>query len=415
MITRQTKLSNNQVYAKIGAMIHRRSIVLASIFLMVLVAASLVIKIAQGYRPDISTKSLLPSGLLVATSVPDGAQLYIDGRLKSATNTTLNLSPDEYEVEIKKDGYTSWKKTLTIKKELVTQTDAYLFPTFPNLQSLTFTGAQNPILSPDSQKVVFTVSQSSVDKNGLWVLDLGERPFGLPRDPRKIVASTPGGLDFSEAELEWSPDSKQILATLITENKTEIFLLEANQLNPATRLVDITNQLTIIKADWKEEEELRFKSQSAKLPPPLLEVLTGTVADILFSLDETKILYTATASAQIPEELIPPLPAASTQPEERSLKPGKIYVYDLKEDKNFYIMDKDETKKFAWFPTSKHIFIVQREKISILEYDSTNWIDVYTGPFEEVFASPFPAGNRILVLTTLGKDTPPNLYAISLR
>ena len=120
-----------------------------------------MIKLAQGYRPDFSTKSLLPNGLLVATSNPNGAQLYIDGRLKSATNTTLNLSPGEYEVEIKKDGYIPWKKTLIIKKELVTKTDAYLFPTFPDFKPLTFTGVESPILSPDGQKVVFAVSENS--------------------------------------------------------------------------------------------------------------------------------------------------------------------------------------------------------------------------------------------------------------
>lgn len=396
-------------------MIRRRSIVLLSISLMVLVGAYFVIRLAQGYSPDISTRSLRPSGILVATSIPDGAQLYIDGHLKSATNTTINLTPGEYEVEIKKDGYSSWKKILTIKKELVAKTDAYLFPTFPNLQSLTFTGAQNPFLSPDGQKVVFAVSESSVDKDGLWVLDLGDRPLGLPRDPRKIIASAPGGRDFVLAELEWSPDSKQILATLTTGPRQENFLLEANQLNPANRLIDVTSQLTVIRADWEKEEQLRFKAQSAKLPPKLLEILTNSVADIQFSLDETKILYTATASAQIPEGLIQPLPAASTQPENRNLEPKKIYVYDIKEDRNFYLMDGDETKKLAWFPTSKHIFIVQEGKITITEYDNTNWVEVYTGPFEDSFAYSFPAGNRILVLTTLGKETPPNLYAISLR
>lgn len=382
---------------------------------MVLIGAFWVIRLAQGYRPDLSTKSLRPSGILVATSIPDGAQVYIDGRLKSATNTTINLAPDEYEVEIKKDGYTSWKKTLTIQKELVTKTDAYLFPTFPNLQSLTFTGAQNPLLSPDGQKVVFAVSESSVDKDGLWVLDLGDRPFGLPRDPRKIVDSTPGGRDFALAKLEWSPDSKQILATLTIGTREENFLLEANQVNLANRLIDVTDQLTAIRADWEEDERVMFKAQSAKLPPELLEILTSSTEDIQFSLDETKILYTATASAQIPEDLLPPLPSTSTQPENRSLEPGKIYIFDLKEDKNFFLMDEEESKKLAWFPTSKHIFLVQEGKITILEYDSTNWVDVYTGPFEDSFAFPFPSGNRILVLTALGKETPPNLYAISLK
>ncbi len=407
-------MSNNQLCDKIQPM-RKRSIVLATIFLLVIAGAFLVIRLAQGYRPDITTKSLRPSGLLVATSIPDGAQIYLDSRLASATNTTISLSPGDYEVEIKRDGFTSWKKTLTIKKELVTKAEAYLFPTFPNLQSLTFTGAESPLLSPDGQKVVFAVSGNSVEKDGLWVLDLGDRPLGLPRDPRKIVASAPGGRDFSQAEIAWSPDSKQILATFKARVAEENILLDANQLNPPTLLVDVSERLEIIQAGWEKDEQLKLEAQLAKLPPELQELLPDTVKDIQFSVDETKILYTATASAQITEELIPPLPSTNTQPESRNLEPGKIYVYDLKEDKNFYIMDEDDTKKIAWFPTSKNIFLVQEGTITILEYDNTNWIDVYTGPFEDMYAFPFPAGNRILVLTTLGKDTPPNLYAISLR
>jgi len=405
----------------------KRLLIFASLFLAIFVVAFLVIKIAQGYRPDFSDWSFRPNGLLVATSIPDGAQLFIDGKLVSATNTTLNLPPGKYQVEIKKDGFTPWRKTLQIKKELVTKTDAYLFPAFPDLRPLTFTGAQNPVLSPDGQKVVFAVSGASIGKNGLWVLDLADRPLGFNREPRQIIRSAPRGRDFAQSTYRWSPDSKQILVTLknrpgkkpgqiIEEN----FLLDAGQLNLETNLVDITQGLPGIFRRWEEEKTLREKAQISKLPRKLLKVLENSTKEILFSPDETKILYTATASASLPAEIIPPLPAASSQPETRQLEPGKIYVYDLKEDKNFFIIEEKKIQNshhraLSWFPTSKHLFLVQKEKITLLEYDNTNWVDIYSGPFENSFAFPFPAGNKILILTALGKETPPNLYAISLR
>ena len=380
----------------------------------ILVIAFLVIKLAQGYRPDISRRTLRPTGLLVATSIPDGAQLWLDGKLTSATNTTLNLSPDEYQVEIKKDGFSSWKKKLKIEKELVTKTDAYLFSTFPDFKALTFTGAAKPSLSPDGQKVVFAVSGASAGKDGLWILDLADRPLGLSREPRQIIQSALKGRDFAKGEYQWSPDSKQILVTLsLSKSKEENFLLDSDRLNPATDLIDVTDNLVGIKQRWQQEEKIRQDAQLSKLPPKLLETIDSRVADIQFSPDETKILYTATASASIPQGIISPLPASSTQPESRNLEPGKVYVYDLKEDKNFSIGN--YSPKASWFPTSKHIFLVQKDKISIIEYDGTNLVDVYSGPFENSFAFPFPAGNRLLVLTSIGKDTPPNLYAISLR
>jgi len=397
-------------------------------------ASVIAIKIGQGYRPDFSTKSLRPTGLLVATSTPDGAQVYIDGKLKTATNATLNLSPGEYEVEIKKDGFFPWKKTLEIKKELVTKTDAYLFSSFPDLRALTFTGAQNPVLSPEGTRVAYAVASpsASLEKQGLWVLDLTDRPLGLSREPRQIVANTPQ-LDFSQAELRWSPDGKQILATFKTEvgkgktAKTRIqnFLLDAEKTNPSSALTDITPTINLLFQSWEKNQQARFQAQISKLPEKLLSTFTDNTANIQFSPDETKILYIATASATIPEGLIPLPPVVSTQKEERDIKPGRVYVYDLKEDKNFFIGEisnyqqvsglKLQASGYSWFPTSKHIFIVQKDKIIIKEYDGTNETVVWSGPFVNSFAFPFPAGNRILILTSLGKDIPSNLYAVSLR
>lgn len=416
-----------------------------TIFLILATAISslafFVIKLAQGYRPDLTTKTLRPTGLLVATSTPDGAQLWLNSQLKSATNTTLNLPPGEYQVEIKKDGFTSWQKTLSIKKELVVQTDAHLFSTYPDLKALTFTGATRPLPSPDGQKVFFAVSGASLGKNGLWVLDLADRPLGLSRQPRLIITSAPGGRDFAQSEYHWSPDSKQILMTLTNrpgpggKTSTENFLLETDRLNSAVNLVDISASLPSLLERWQEEETIRQNAQLSKLPEELLEVFEASVADIQFAPDENKIFYTATASATIPEEIISPLPAANSQPEEREIKPGRVYVYDLKEDRNFFIMEApalpdstvspkvaagdrstiSPTSPISWFPTSKHLFLLQKGKISIIEYDGTNLIDVYSGPFEDSFAFPFPDSRRILVLTAVSQDAPPNLYAISLR
>ena len=82
------------------------------------------------------------TGLLHATSTPKGAEVYIDGKLTSITDNTIYLSPGTYEVEIKMDGYSSWKKNILIEKSLVSQTNANLFPYSPSLSSLTFTGVQ---------------------------------------------------------------------------------------------------------------------------------------------------------------------------------------------------------------------------------------------------------------------------------
>ena len=399
-------------------MIGKRTLIFLTILLAIFGSTIFVIKLAKGYKPDFSQKTFRATGLLVATSIPDGGQIFVDGKLKSATNTTISLSPDTYEVEIKKDGFNLWKKTLKIEKELVVKTEAYLFPQVPDLKALTFTGAANPTLSPDETKVVYSVSKAEIGKNGLWVQELSELPFGISHEPRQILQSAPGGRDFSKATFRWSQDSKQVLVTLKSGKTEENFLIDPNTLNSATELIDVTSNLPIIRQQWEKEEKQKRNQRLTKLPPELLEILKSGSKDIVFSLDETKILYTATASAQIKDNLIPQIPAASTQKQERTLKPGQTYIYDIKEDRNFLITEtgqKTEGLALSWFPTSKHLIQVEKEKITIMEYDGTNRTVVYFGPYEFPFAFPFPSGNKILILTALGKDQPFNLYAVSLR
>ena len=86
---------------------------------------------ARGYRFDLKTLRFQPNGILVIKSEPDGASVFINNELKTATNATLSLSPGTYDVEVKKDGFFTWYKRLTIEKEVVTQASASLFKNVP--------------------------------------------------------------------------------------------------------------------------------------------------------------------------------------------------------------------------------------------------------------------------------------------
>ena len=113
-----------------GLFINRIFVTVFSL-IFIIVGTLFAVQLGKGYRP--SRDGLLqPTGLLSANSFPTGAQVFIDGRLVTATNNTMNLEPGEYEVEIRKEGFTSWAKRLNIQKELVTQTNALLFPSAPS-------------------------------------------------------------------------------------------------------------------------------------------------------------------------------------------------------------------------------------------------------------------------------------------
>lgn len=404
-------------------------------FLVVLtaipIATYIASRYARGERFDVKTKRLTSTGMLVATSVPDGAALYLDAKLKTATDDTINLVPGEYFVELKKDGYYPWAKTIRIEEEMVQKTEATLFSTFPSLQSLTFTGAERPVIAPNEQRVVFAVATGSAEKKGLWVLDLSNRPLGLAREPRQLVTDT-ATRAFSAATYLWSPDGKEILLTLEAPNRrTENFILDPERTLANNELIDITPNLPTIITEWTTEATLRQEEQLAKLPAILRDFLVANTNHVTFSPDMKKIVYVGQKKATLNPVAANPLPASTIQPDDRTIEPDVIYVYDLLEDRNFRLLaapqdfldDEPKTElealiqpsPVAWLYTSRHLFLVRENRATVVEYDSTNWTDVYTGPMEDDFAFPFPTGDKLVILATLGENQPSNLYAVTIR
>ncbi len=430
---------------------------------VIVTGSYLAIKYAQGnYR--LTKNGVLPeSGLLSANSFPTGAQVFVNDRLVTATDDTLYLEPGIYNIKLVKDGYSTWEKEIEIKKELVSQTDARLFPAAPSLTPLTFTGAENVLPSPDGRKIVYyTASASAEAKNGLYVLELSDNLIPFQKTSRQIAEDVPS-YNLQEADFIWSPESTQLM--VITPLKQVI--LNINQNNNLLSLPDITFRRRQILSEWEEDMYLRERQYLAEFPDEVIAIATQSAKNVYLSPDKKSLLYTATASAVLPENLIPPVPAASTQPEKRQLEPGEIYVYDREEDKNFKIAAEtgnelkftkslladdlylnrpltlssspsaftklqatssaQTARKFniyhtslfintlQWFADSKHLLFAKDDRIQVISYDGTNNTTLYSGPFAENFIYPWPDGSRLVILTSFSPDSPKNLYTVELK
>ena len=143
---------------------------------------------ARGSRFSLKTFKFLPNGILVVKSEPDGASVYVNGDLKTATNATIFLSPGTYDLEVKKDGFFGWSKRIEVSKEVVTQANVSLFKNVPSLSPITFEGAGSPVVSPGGTKIAFTTPVSSStppDKAGLYTIDTYNLPLGFSKDPKR--------------------------------------------------------------------------------------------------------------------------------------------------------------------------------------------------------------------------------------
>ena len=430
----------------------------------------LAVQIGKGYRP--TTQGLTGTGLLAANSFPSGAQVYLDGKLATATDDTLSLAPGQYTVTIKKEGYLPWEKTLSLQKELVTQTNATLFKSVASLTPLTLNGAANVTPSPDGQKIAFVVATASATaKNGLYILDVSSNTLSLQRDPRQI-SKAPTNFKLTESTFLWSPNSQQILVHNQTKSGIETnYLLDITTMNDFDSMPDVSPRLSIILSQWEEDIVLRETKQFVLLPEALQQIATQSATNLYFSPNEERVLFTATAAAVIPDNLLPKPVSPDTQPEDRNLQPNHLYIYDLTQDKNYHLGEFPTTATtrnlllqtlytpdsasisasplpittydhlqvpgdftatalnfkvhyssifvdgFQWYPDSAHLLITYPDRIDVVESDATNWVTLYSGPFDNHFAYPWPDGSKLIILTNLNPATSnsPNLYTVDIR
>jgi len=409
----------------------------------------LIIAYGRGYRFNFKNKSVGSTGLITATSDPIGAFVSIDGKRYGATNTNIPIQPGWYEVTIAKDAYQPWSKKIRVQGEILAKADAMLFPINPSLSAITTSGVVRPVLSPDGTKLAYnitpnpqaTLSATPLSKPGLYVLDLVDKPLGINRDARQILAASI--LNTEDATLTWSPDGKQILieTTATRTGLPQYYLVDSDRTNAVPTPVGVSEQLT---TEWGNQKALIEHERLLPLKEDFINTATASMNILSFSPDELKILYEATDAATIPIIITPRKIGTNSTEETRDILPGNLYVYDVKEDKNYNLgsaesygiisqkglpqqqkLSSEEMESqtratsipLQWLPTSRHLILAGSDKIDIMEYDGTNRTTVYAGPFEDGFVVPWTNASKLVILTNLNPKVQENanLYTVNIR
>ena len=401
----------------------KKLIIPVLIVLFLIAGTIVVVLLGRGYGLNLNGSGpiLAGTGLLVATSSPDGAQVIINGHLTTATDNTINLAPGDYDVKIFKEGYFPWEKKITVKKEVVSKADALLFPTAPQLASITNVGILNPVIDPSLTKIAYAVASQSAVKNGIYILDMSSRPILTLQNASSQIAQDVANT-FSSSTFTWSPDSAQILANIETKQNTFTkYLLQTNTLNQTPQ--DVTETIASVDNAWQSIKTDKDTALINSLPRKLRPVVADNFAILQWSSDETKILYQASQSATIPLIINPALIGTNSTPQVRNITKGEVYVYDIKEDRNYLILSSLPTTQFnsgelpiMWYPDSKHLVYVHDGRIDMMEYDAQNQTTVYAGPFVDDYVFPWPDATQLVILTNLGNpNIIPNLYKIGLK
>lgn len=357
-----------------------------SIVTLVIIAivAGVAIFLAKGYTFSPKEKRIVGTGIITVTSEPDAASVYIDGHLTTATNATVSsLSPKDYSVKIIKEGFIPWEKKVTVNEGLVTAVKVTLFPAIPTIYPLTFNGVESPTLSPDGSKLAYIVPASAAKKAGVWVwTQTRNQPISFARsaEPHQIAQNV--SIDFSKAQLRWSSDSKQVLATIGNNS----YLLDSSNLNSDPRDIEPTLQATL--KSWDDDSKSKDEARVLAIKDTSLRQIASTSAIVRWSPDETKFM------------------AGKTE--------GDLKVYNLEDKKNHSL---PEARSHIWLPDSMHIILIEEGTISIADFDGTNRAVIYAGSFQDDFVFPWLDSSRLVIISSFPTPTAsePNLYGVNLK
>lgn len=349
---------------------------------VIALAASIAIFLAKGYRVSPTEKRIVGTGIITVSSEPDAASVFVDGHLTTATDATISsLTPKKYSVRVVKEGFIPWERDIEVKEGMVSEVKITLFPAIPTIYPLTFNSVANPVLSPDGSKLAYIVPSSK--KAGVWVWTMVKnQPIAFARSSEPHQVATSQTADFSKATLRFSPDSKQILATVDSNN----YLLDSENMNNDPR--DITPILDATFKGWEEDIKAKDAIRVENIKDLRIRNIASSSASLRWSPDETKFMALSDSS--------------------------DTKVYDLEDGKDYSI---PAAKQHYWLPNSRHIILVEESAISLVDFDGTNKAVIYAGNFLDNFVFPWPDSSRLVIISTFPTPTAsePNLYGINLR
>lgn len=373
--------------------------------LAILVGISTVLYLyTSGYRLEKSlnnTIDVTKTGMISAKSFPEGASVYLNGKLETATNDTVSgIEPGSHKLKINKKGFVEWTKEIEVFPELVTDITAVLVSESPRLEPLTNTGAKSPSISPSLNKLAYFSSDD--EKPGIWVIPLsGPGGISLFRSNPTIAIQDTRFTKYSDGtNIEWGPEENQLLV----EGANEVFYLVDLEINTAEttgspQLVRETWNKTLLKKKTDFVEKLEIDDNIKNL---------AISDEAIWSPDEKKIFFSVVSGDKTQYKVYnfeKPLP-----------------IGEKVETLVFETNTADPQPIFSWYSDSFHLIMVEGDientkegTLSLIRIDGTNKAEIYNNTLysDNVFST--PGGDKVIILTSFKSSDRTDLYTVSIR
>jgi len=360
----------------------------------------------MGYRVDFDSKKIVQTGGLYFKVWPKSAKIYLDGKLKKRTDFFFgsalieDLLPKRYEIEIKKSGYHSWKKTLEIKEKQVTELkNVFLIP-----ENSVFTNLTENIdsfwPSRDGKKLI--LKEIAEDSWSLKILELEKEVITHLFDEKDFKKEK--GAIIEILDLKFSPDSKKILLR-IKEDKAEEYFISSIEETPVNLIpLDFLGKnIRKISFNPRSPQKIFFSSDDKLFEADFLKkeknqilknLITYEISEgNIFFISDDGFLFKTDLSGMIQERI---------NPEAMTLKDETKYQLQLRgeeffllEDNVVYFWDRDSEKFEKLFEDIKNLEISADFKKAFFSSGHEIWILF----FEEILDQPQKKTGEKLFLT----------------
>lgn len=200
--------------------------------LAVVITVTILAFIVSGYWLNSDFK-VERNGLLQISSVPTGADIYIDGDSSwlQRTNTSKVLSSGEHTVKLTKDGYDSWQKTINISEGLLYRIHyPRLFLQNRTPESLLdVTGTTLATTSPDHNSLILINNTTEWSFINLDSDEIKPEPINISQIFSSVSLApeaTTGLFTGTVQDIKWDYDGTHALFKISNTDVTEWVLLD---------------------------------------------------------------------------------------------------------------------------------------------------------------------------------------------
>ncbi len=214
-----------------------RLILLIFCAILFFLIAPLTLFYSQGYRFDFDEKKFVGTGGLYIQVSNTSAEIYLNGKFIRKTgflsNTALikNLLPKKHDVEIRKIGFWSWKKSLSIEEKKVTKIENVLLIKKDIFFSVLAQDVEDFLVSEDGKKILL----KEISEEGKWFLEELSLENGVKREILE-------GMEI--VDLKWDSSKNRILLQTSSGKEISYFLLDYTPQIPILSELDFLDEET---------------------------------------------------------------------------------------------------------------------------------------------------------------------------